>query len=421
MAYTIDSLNLTGGPQSGSTTRTENVSVANNGSLVIVAISSATSSDNHGTPTLGGVAMTQIESKISGNQRAGTLWYKANVSAGTHTLSMSPSSISNRYSWGWAVIAGVATSSPLDTSTIGSTTTGTSRTGTLTLGVANALTLLFNFNLYNASTNSTKTFGTEDDHNLFHNTDDKASGSFSMTASYTSSQENSFIMVSFKPNAQTYNQAVTATAVATVSISDIASFLKSLTVTALAGVSIIKQAQKTITTTAQATVSQIKQLYKELGVTAIGEAIIQASRVFLQALTATASAVASITKQEVTLVTLEVTAAATATVSMIKSFIRTIVATASATASIVTGYTLSKVLEVTASATVSITKGLVLSMELIVTAVGVATTAVQKALSMTISVVAKGIATLVRDFGYTDKYPRNEVDYEDKYPTNSEY
>lgn len=233
---------------------------------------------------------------------------------------------------------------------------------------------------------------------------------------------NGRIAASIAPVANTeYTQAVTATAVASVSISDIASFLKTLTVTALATASLIKQAQKTITTTAQVTVSQIKQLYKELEVTAIGEAIINASRVFLQSLTATASAVVSITKQGVTLVTLEVTAAATATVSMIKSFIRTISATASATASIVTGYTLSKVLEVTASATVSITKGLVLSMELIVTAVGVATTTVQKALSMTISVVASGIARLVRDFGYTDKYPRNEVDYEDKYPTNSEY
>lgn len=153
--------------------------------------------------------MTQIESKISGNQRAGTLWYMANVAAGSPTIHIAPSSIGNRYSWGWVVISGVKTSSPLDVSAIGSTTTASSRTGSVTTTVANALTLLFNFNLYNASTNSTKTFGTGDDHNLFHNTADKSAGSFSMTADYTSSQENAYIMAAFKPNANNYTQSLT--------------------------------------------------------------------------------------------------------------------------------------------------------------------------------------------------------------------
>jgi len=199
MAYTIDALNLTGGSQSGNTTRTESVSVANNGSLVVVAISSGTSTDNHGTPTLGGVNMTQVETKIAGFQRACTLWYTANVASGTIELSMSPITIYNRYSWGWVVVAGVKTTSPLDVSTSGGNETGTTRTGTLTLGVANCLTLLYNFNLYDAGTNSTKTFGTNDDANLFHNISDKSSGSFSMTATFSSSKENAFIMVSFAP------------------------------------------------------------------------------------------------------------------------------------------------------------------------------------------------------------------------------
>ena len=200
MAYTVGT-GITFGEYSGTTSHDETVSVANNGSLVLVLISSATSGDNHGTPTLGGVNMTQVGSNINGTQRSGSLWYAENVSAGNKTLHIAPSSIGNRWSAGYVVIEGAKASGAFDTSNTGGTATGTSRTGSVTPSVANALTIMINFNLYNAGTNSTKSFGTGDDHNLFYNTDDKAASSFSMTATYTSSQQNDYIIAAFKPAA----------------------------------------------------------------------------------------------------------------------------------------------------------------------------------------------------------------------------
>lgn len=225
----------------------------------------------------------------------------------------------------------------------------------------------------------------------------------------------------FSGSNQEFQEELSVTAIATPLMTDIASFLKTMTVVAEASVSIVRSITKTIQVTAEATTELFKGLYKDILVDAIATPTLTTGRLLLQELTTTASATVSITKQEVTLVLLEVTAQATASVVMIKSYLMEIAVTAEATISQASAYTISKIIEVTASATVSITKGLVLSMELIVTAVGVATTTIQKALSMTISVIASGIARLVRDFGYTDKYPRNEVDYEDKYPTNSEY
>lgn len=199
------------GVQSGTSTNTKEIYVAKAGSTVVVAISSATSGDNHGTPTLEGVSMTQIQSAITGTNRRGTLWYIPNIGVGAHTLSISPSSISNRYSWGFVVLENVKTSSPIDVSAQGGNSTGTSRTASLTLTAANSAMLVWNFNLYDAGTNSTKLFGTGDDHNLFSNCDAKSSGSFSMTAT-SSSTDNAYVAVAFLVGAT--NVTVTPSALA---------------------------------------------------------------------------------------------------------------------------------------------------------------------------------------------------------------
>ena len=208
MAYTIEALNQTSGPHSGSGATEVEVTVNSGPSLVLLLVSSATASDNHGTPTLEGVNFTKVESTFTGTQRCVDLWYIPNISAGTWTLRVAPSSISNRYSYGWAVVNGVKTSSPLNASAAGGTATGTSRTGTVNATVANCLTILVNYNLYTAGTNSTKTFGTGDDANMFHNTADKASGNFSMTAT-SSSAENKFVIAAFEPGGTEYTTTLT--------------------------------------------------------------------------------------------------------------------------------------------------------------------------------------------------------------------
>lgn len=186
--------------QGGTTSNTREIYVAKAGSTIVVAISSATAGDNHGTPQIEGVNMTQIQGAITGTNRRGTLWYKENVGVGAQTLTISPSSISNRYSWGFTVLENVATSSPVDVSAQGGNATGTSRTASLTLNQANSVMLVWNFNLYDAGTNSTKLFGTGDDHNLFVNADAKSAGSFSMTAT-SSSTDNAYVAVAFKSGA----------------------------------------------------------------------------------------------------------------------------------------------------------------------------------------------------------------------------
>lgn len=201
MRYRLHLFQQSGGPQAGSTPRTASVTVDENNSLVLLLMSSATAGDNHGTPTIGGVAMTQVQSAITGTNRRDTLWYKEGVAAGSHTIQMAPSSISNRYSWGWAVIAGVKASGALNASAMDNTnTTGTSRTASLSASVANCLYILVNFNLYDPGANSDKILGTGDDANLFFNGQDKASGSFSMTAT-SSSAQNAYIIAAFEPAA----------------------------------------------------------------------------------------------------------------------------------------------------------------------------------------------------------------------------
>lgn len=200
MSYSLDDYGAPP-PQVGTTPRTQAVDVAVDDSLVLLVMSSATDSDDHGTPQLDGVNMTKAAPTITGTQRCVDLWYKEGVAAGAHTISMAPSSISNRYSWGFMVFSGVAAASAFDGANVGGVSSGTSRTGTITPSVANALTILVNFNLYNAGTNSTLGVGTGDDANAFYNGSDKPASAFSMTATYTSSQQNDYIIAAFKPSA----------------------------------------------------------------------------------------------------------------------------------------------------------------------------------------------------------------------------
>lgn len=183
--------------QNGSTPTSASPTVATNGSLVLLLISSPTTGDNYGTPTCGGSNMTQIQAPgITGSgsgsgQRKVQLWYMENVASGSKTIAVTPSSITNRYSWSYAIFSGVATSSSLDTSAKGTTSTTTSVTGTLTLAQANELMIMVNFNAYNASTNSTfvPSSDTQDDAQMFYY-NNVGPGSTSMTQSAGSAEMN---------------------------------------------------------------------------------------------------------------------------------------------------------------------------------------------------------------------------------------
>lgn len=189
----------THGNQSGTTATTLSPTIATSGSTVVVMVASAdTGSDNHGTPTLAGASMTQLQGTIRGvsSPRAVTLWYMENVSSGSKTIQVSPVTIGNRYSWGYFVVSGLLTSSPLDTSTSGTTTTTTSITGTLSLAKNHEFMVMANFNAYNASTNSTLIFSDPNDAQVFYY-NDCGPGSTSMTQTAGSAPMN-YICAAFK-------------------------------------------------------------------------------------------------------------------------------------------------------------------------------------------------------------------------------
>lgn len=187
----------THGNQSGTTATTLSPTIAASGSTVVVMVASAdTGSDNHGTPTLAGASMTQIQGTIRGTQRAVTLWYMENVSSGSKTIQVSPVTIGNRYSWGYFVVSGLKTSSSLDTSTSGTTTTTTTITGTLSLAQNHEFMVMANFNGYNASTNSTLIFSDPNDAQVFYY-NDRGPGSTSMTQTAGSAPMN-YICAAFK-------------------------------------------------------------------------------------------------------------------------------------------------------------------------------------------------------------------------------
>lgn len=337
------------GVQSGTTTNTKTIHVAKAGSLIAVVISSATAGDNHGTPTIDGNNMTQVESAITGTNRRDTLWYYANNSVGSHTLSISPSSISNRYSWGFTVLENVATSSPVDVSGVGGAETGTSRTATLNITQANSAMLVMNYNLYDAGTNSTKVWGTGDDANLFVNADAKSTGNFSMTATSGSSQ-NAYVAVAFKVAQTIYNQTLDATT--TVSGALLKQMSKTLAVTSSVSASVLKQLTQTFNVTATATASMFKQMAKTFDVTATINAALEATKVYLQDLDATLNVSATIAKVPGKL--LDVTSTISATLTKTISTSKILEATATVTASVTKG--LSKTLGATTTVAANLTK-----------------------------------------------------------------
>lgn len=225
------------------------------------------------------------------------------------------------------------------------------------------------------------------------------------------------LVVEHTPSSTQYEQAVTATAQANASVVHPSSRLRTLAVTANATALMIKQVGRTISITAQATASFLKQLPKTLQVTAQATPLLTAGLLYVKELAVTAQATASIVKNQVTIVVLTVTAEATATFTQIRSFLKTITTTAQASATISRLKTLSQVLTATAQATASVVNtGLTLSRELVVTASATVTVTFQKALSKAITATASAVVSLLKDFGYIDKYPTNEVNYQDKYP-----
>lgn len=430
------------GVQSGTTTNTKEIKVGKNGSTIVVLISSATAGDNHGTPTLEGVNMTQVESAITGTNRRGTLWYIPNISAGSQTLSISPSSISNRYSWGFVVLENVATSSPVDVSGVGGQTTATSRTATLSLTQANSAMIMANYNLYDAGTNSTKLFGTGDDQNLFSNCDEKTTGNFSMTAT-SSSSENAFIAVAFKVGSQTYNQSVIATTAITAAV--VKQIPKTLVATSTITGNVFKNLSKTLVASATATASMVKQMSKSLIAEVAVSASMIATKVYLQALTATANVSAAITKipgkiltatstvsasiEKTFSISMLITATASITANVVKGLSKTIIATTNVSgvvlktpAKTLTAITtvsanvssqLAKILVATATITADIVAGRAVIMIATANVAATITKTPQKILVAITSIVAK-----IRAPFYRTKYPSHGdgSDYEVKYP-----
>lgn len=210
-------------------------------------------------------------------------------------------------------------------------------------------------------------------------------------------------------------QALTATAQASGLI--VKQVRRDITATAQATASFTRQVGRAITATAQATASFVRRLGRTLQVTAQASPTLQAGLLYVTELIATAQAVTEITYKSVSVVMLQVTAQASTAIDRVFILGKTLIATASATTSIVRNSTLARTLVATASATASIVQsGLIISRELLVTASATVTYTLGKSLSTILSVTVGSVVSLLKDFGYVDKYPKNDATYEDKYP-----
>lgn len=213
------------------------------------------------------------------------------------------------------------------------------------------------------------------------------------------------------------SQDITATAQATTSLAKPFTKLRALTVIAQATASFIREVQRTLTATAQASTSVVREMAKTLAVTAQATPVLNKGLLYAQSLIVTAQATASLVKTQVTLVAMTVTASASATISQLYVLGVTLVATAQASTSVGKVKSLLRTLTATAQSSASVVKsGLIISRELIVTATATVSYTLGRTLFRTITATGRAVVSLLKDYGYVDKYPENDVSYEDKYP-----
>lgn len=148
----------------------------------------------------------------------------------------------------------------------------------------------------------------------------------------------------------TFFQTVAATAVGSVSISDVITFVETIpatavgvaslarvvsyfrtipaTATGVATVSTSATFYRTISATAVATASLVKTMFKTIAATAVGQASLQTASVIGQTISATAVGVASVTNQLILGVTIPATAVGQAALSAAATFYKSISSTA---------------------------------------------------------------------------------------------